>query len=79
MPREILHVAKKYMKEHVVVSVKKTELTTDNIEQIYFQVREHDKFEALSRIIDVEEEFYGIIFSKTKIDTDNVASHLNRR
>jgi len=79
MPREILHVAKKYMKEHVVVSVKKTELTTDNIEQIYFQVREWDKFEALSRIIDVEEEFYGIIFCKTKVDTDSVASHLNRR
>ncbi len=79
MPREILHVAKKYMRDHTVVSVKKTELTTNNIEQIYFQVREHDKFEALSRIIDVEEEFYGIIFCKTKIDTDNVASHLNRR
>jgi ATP-dependent RNA helicase DeaD len=79
MPAEIMHVAKKYMKDHIVVSVKKTELTTTNVEQIYFQVRESDKFEALSRIIDIEEDFYGIIFCKTKVDTDNVASHLNKR
>jgi len=79
MPREILHVAKKYMKEHTVISVKKNETTTENVEQIYFQVREADKFESLSRIIDIEEEFYGIIFCKTKVDTDRVASHLSKR
>jgi len=79
MPSEILQVAKRHMKEHVIVSVKKNELTTSNIEQIYFQVSASDKFEALSRIIDIEEDFYGIIFCKTKIDTDNVASHLNKR
>lgn len=79
MPSEILHVAKKYMKDHTIVSVKKSEVTTNNVEQIYFQVRDADKFEALSRIIDIEEGFYGIIFCKTKIDTDSVASHLNKR
>lgn len=79
MPSEILQVAKRHMKDHVIVSVKKNELTTANIEQIYFQVRESDKFEALSRIIDIEEDFYGIIFCKTKVDTDTVAGHLNKR
>ena len=67
------------MKEHVLVSVKKEQMTVVNTEQIYFQVNERDKFEALSRILDIEEEFYGIIFCKTKIDTDQVATHLMKR
>lgn len=79
MPAEIMQVAKKYMKDHVVVSVKKEQLTATNTEQIYFQVHERDKFEALSRIIDMEEDFYGIVFCKTKIDTDTVTTHLNKR
>lgn len=79
MPAEIMQVAKKYMKDHIVVSVKKEQLTATNTEQIYFQVHERDKFEALSRIIDMEEDFYGIVFCKTKIDTDTVTTHLNKR
>jgi len=79
MPQAILSIAKKYMRDYDLVSVKKNEVTTENVEQIYFQVREWDKFEALSRIIDIEDDFYGIVFCKTKIDTDRVADGLNRR
>lgn len=48
-------------------------------DQIYFEVHRNDKFEALSRIIDIEDNFYGIIFCRTKVDVDTVSSQLSKR
>ena len=76
MPAPILKIAKKYMKEHEFISVKKLELTTNLTDQIYFEVSASDKFEALCRIIDIEKEFYGLIFCRTKIDVDDIANNL---
>ena len=80
MPKEILAIAKKYMRKNMkIVEVKKEQLTTNLTDQIYFEVRESDKFEALARIIDVEKEFYGIIFCRTKLDVDEVTNKLMDR
>ena len=79
MPGPILSLAKKYMKDHEVISVKPEQVTTELTEQIYFEVRESDKFEALCRIIDIEEEFYGLIFCRTKIMVDLVTRKLQDR
>ena len=79
MPREILAIAKRYMREYDVVSVRNKEMTTDLTDQIYFEVNESDKFEALCRIIDMAEEFYGIVFCRTKIDVDRTAGRLMDR
>jgi len=78
MPKAILGIVKKYMQkyEHVVIE---EELVTDLTEQIYFEVQESDKFEALCRIIDIEDEFYGLIFCRTKIDTSQLAHNLGDR
>jgi ATP-dependent RNA helicase DeaD len=79
MPKAILNVAKKYMGDYQLVSVKTAQMTTTQTTQIYFEVRESDKFEALCRIIDIEPDFYGIVFCKTKLDCDFVANKLNER
>lgn len=79
MPKQILAVAKKYMGDYKVVSVAQTQMTVTQTSQIYLEVHERDKFEALSRIIDVEPNFFGIIFCKTKLDVEHVASHLSQR
>ncbi|SJZ34531.1 ATP-dependent RNA helicase DeaD [Cetobacterium ceti] len=79
MPKEIMEVAKTYMKDHEVLAVKKRELTTDLTDQIYFEVKERDKFEALCRIIDIEPDFYGIVFCRTKNDVNEVVGKLNDR
>ncbi|MBL0308836.1 MAG: DEAD/DEAH box helicase [Bacteroidetes bacterium] len=79
MPAQILRLAKNFMKDYDLVEVKKEQVTSDLTEQIYFEVRESERFEALSRIIDVEPDFYGIIFCRTKIETDQVAHKLNDR
>ncbi len=79
MPDEIMKVAKNHMKEYEVLAVKSRELTTDLTEQIYFEVNERDKFEALCRIIDLTKEFYGIVFCRTKTDVNEIVGRLNDR
>ncbi|MBI4845002.1 MAG: DEAD/DEAH box helicase [Candidatus Omnitrophica bacterium] len=79
MPQEIMDIAKKYMKEHEIFKVTKGQLTVSQTDQIYFEVSEANKFEALCRIIDIEEEFFGLVFCRTKIDVDTVAAHLMER
>jgi ATP-dependent RNA helicase DeaD len=79
MPKQILSVARKYMPDYQLVEVKNDQATTTQTDQIYFEVNARDKFEALTRIIDIEEDFYGIIFCKTKVDVDFVASRLSQR
>ncbi len=79
MPAAIMDIAKKYMKDHEVFRVAKAQLTVSATDQIYFEVRESDKFEALCRIIDIEEEFYGLVFCRTKKDADKIAHHMIER
>lgn len=76
MPDEILNVAKNYMGDYELVKIKAQQLTTEQTDQIYFQVAERDKFEALCRIIDIEDEFYGLIFCRTKHDADKISHRL---
>lgn len=79
MPASILQIAKKYMGKFKILKVENKELTTKLTEQIYFEVREGDKFEALCRVLDFEQDFYGIIFCRTKIEVDEVTKHLKTR
>ncbi|MBP9854862.1 MAG: DEAD/DEAH box helicase [Candidatus Omnitrophica bacterium] len=79
MPNEIKKIAEKYMKEYEFIKITQDQLTTSQTQQIYFEVSSSDKFEALCRIIDIEEEFYGLVFCRTKIDVDQVTSHLIER
>jgi ATP-dependent RNA helicase DeaD len=79
MPESILRLAKNYMKDYVVVKTKKKELTNNSTDQIYFEVRNSDREEALCRIIDITEGFYGLVFCRTKRDVDNIAETLTNR
>jgi ATP-dependent RNA helicase DeaD len=76
MPREIMDVAVKYMNKFEKITVGEKLATVDLTDQIYFEVHPADKFEALCRIIDIEDDFYGLIFCRTKVDVDKVTSHL---
>lgn len=79
MPKEILRVAKKYMGDYELIAVKNEQMTTAQTSQIYFEVNEQDKLNALCRIIDVEPDFYGIVFCKTKLDVDFLVRKLLER
>ncbi|WP_048058095.1 DEAD/DEAH box helicase [Methanothermococcus okinawensis] len=79
LPRKIMGLAKKHMRKYEVISVKKEQLTTDMVEQIYYDVRSSDKFEALCRTIDMNNDFYGLVFCKTRADVNDIANKLANR
>ncbi len=79
MPHHIESLAKKYMNEYEVISVASENIGKANIQQIYFEVPQSDKFEALFRIIDVEASFYGLVFCRTKLDADEISHKLANR
>lgn len=75
MPAAILKVAEKYMREYNLIKAARSEVACATIEQYYFKIDHKDRFIALCRIIDSEAPFYGVIFCRTKRDTE----HLSRR
>lgn len=79
MPEPILRITKRYMKDPVRVSIARQELTAPTIEQAYYEIRERDKIDALSRIVDHEAISRGIIFCRTKRGCDELASGLQAR
>lgn len=79
MPKAIQEIVHKYIGDHDKVTIKREEKTNKNITQVCYKVKEGDKFEALCRVIEVEFDFYGIIFCRTKADVDDVASRLMNR
>lgn len=79
MPKRISDLSKKYMRDVQMIKVEATQMTTELTDQIYFEVRESDKFDALTRIIDIEPEFYAIVFCRTKIGVDELVTKLLER
>ncbi len=79
MPDRIAKLAKKYLKDLTHHKIESKQLTTDLTDQIYFEVNESDRFDALTRIIDVEPEFYGLVFCRTKVSVDEVVTKLLAR
>ena len=79
MPRRIAELAKNYMRDVQELKVESTIMTSNLTDQIYFEVREADKFDALTRIIDIENDFYAIIFCRTKVFVDDLVGRLIER
>lgn len=78
MPTEIRRVSKRYMKDPVEVTVGKMNTTNKSIDHQYFVVNASQRYEALKRLIDFNPGMYGIIFTRTKVDAQNIAEKLTR-
>lgn len=79
MPNRVADLSRKYMRDVEHLKVENRQITTDLTDQIYFEVRESDKFDALTRIIDIEPEFYAIVFCRTKLQVDEIVVKLLER
>lgn len=79
MPREIERIAKNYMKNYKKIKVVHKELTVPETAQYYFEVKPHEKLDALCRILDMENVDLGIIFCRTKRGVDELAESLQSR
>ncbi len=78
MPSEIRRVSRKYMKEPVEVTVGKANSGNKNIDHQYFVTAAHQRYETLKRLIDFNPGIYGIIFTRTKKDAQDIAEKLTR-
>ena len=78
MPSEIKKVSKRYMKSPFEITVGKVNTGNKNIDHQYFVTQSHQRYEALKRLIDFNPGIYGLIFTRTKLDAQNIAEKLTR-
>lgn len=79
MPSAILKIASKFMGDYEIVEEAARPEEPVLTEQYYWTVRESEKINALVRLIDVSDDFYGLVFTQTKADADTVAKELDER
>ncbi|MBN2843078.1 MAG: DEAD/DEAH box helicase [Sedimentisphaerales bacterium] len=79
MPREIITIAKKYMRDPQEIIIKAKTSTADNIRQRYWNVSGLHKLDALTRILEAEEIDGMIIFVRTKTETIALEEKLQAR
>ena len=79
MPPAIKRVADKYLGDAEQVSIEAKTKTVERIEQSYLMVKGHQKMDALTRILDVEQFDGMIIFVRTKSSTLEIAEKLEAR
>jgi ATP-dependent RNA helicase DeaD len=78
MPKEVAEIAKNYMSDPLEVSIGHKNQTNENIEHIYFMVKEKDRYAATKRLIDFNPSIYGLIFCRTRRETAMVAEMLEK-
>ncbi len=76
MPQEVRTIASKYMHNPFELTIGKKNEGVANIEHYYYVIHERDRYQALKRILDSIPEIFGIIFCRTKIDTQKIAESL---
>ncbi|MBU1248481.1 MAG: DEAD/DEAH box helicase, partial [Proteobacteria bacterium] len=76
MAKDVLSIARQFMGKYELVAVKAEKNENPLTKQVFYEVNDSDRLEALCRIIDAAPEFYGLVFCRTKIDTDQVAERM---
>ncbi|MGZ3862906.1 MAG: DEAD/DEAH box helicase [Bacteroidia bacterium] len=76
MPKEVARIASSYMTSPAEISIGKKNEGAANIEHIYYHVHGRDRYPALKRVVDYNPDIYGIIFCRTRIETQEVADQL---
>ncbi|MBU9672283.1 DEAD/DEAH box helicase [Planococcus sp. CP5-4] len=79
MPDPIRRIAEKFMKTPEIVKIKSKEMTVENIEQFFVKSVEREKFDILSRLLNVQQPELAIVFGRTKRRVDELAHALNLR
>lgn len=79
MPAPIQKIAETFMKDPQIVRVKTKEVTVSSIEQFYVEVQERNKFDVLTRLLDIQSPELAIVFGRTKRRVDELSEALNLR
>ncbi|HEY6906254.1 MAG TPA: DEAD/DEAH box helicase, partial [Ignavibacteriaceae bacterium] len=76
MSDEIKKIANRYMNDPVEIEIGRRNAGSDDVTHICYMVHARDRYLALKRIVDFNPEIYGIVFCRTRRETQEVADHL---
>ena len=76
MPDDIRRIAEDYMMQPMEISVGKKNSGAENVDHVYYLVSAKNRYLALKRIVDINPNIYGIVFCRTRKETQEVADKL---
>lgn len=76
MPPEVRAIARNYMADPFELTIGKKNAGAENIEHVYYLVHARDRYLALKRIVDFNPDIFGIVFCRTKIESQEIADKL---
>ncbi len=76
MPNSIAVISQKYMRNPIEITIGRKNSSAKDIQHAYYVVHAKDKYSLLKRIIDLNPDLYGIIFCRTKKETQEIADKL---
>jgi ATP-dependent RNA helicase DeaD len=79
MPAPIRKIAETFMQNPEMVKIKSKEMTVENIDQYFVKAQEREKFDVLSRLLNVHQPELAIVFGRTKRRVDELAHALSIR
>jgi ATP-dependent RNA helicase DeaD len=79
MPRAIQDLIGRYSRDPAWIRIESLAQNAPQVDQVYFEVDRRSKIEVLTRLIDIHDFRYGIIFCSTKIMVDELDEHLHAR
>ncbi|WP_336824409.1 DEAD/DEAH box helicase [Sporosarcina sp. USHLN248] len=79
MPAPIRKIAETFMKTPEIVKIKSKEMTVENIDQYFVKSQEREKFDILSRLLNVHQPELAIVFGRTKRRVDELSHALSIR
>ncbi|MDK2962674.1 MAG: ATP-dependent helicase DeaD [Verrucomicrobiota bacterium] len=78
MPRQVSSISRKYMNNPEEITVGTRNAGAENVSHDYLVVHAKDRYRALKRLADFYPEMYGIVFCRTRQETQEIADHLSR-
>ena len=76
MSTEIAGIARRYMENPKEITIGTKNASAENVTHGYYLVQAKDKYKVLKRIADSEPDIYGIVFCRTRKETQEIASKL---
>ncbi len=77
MPREVALIASNYMKTPHEITIGSRNATTDLVRHEVMIIHAKDRYQILRRLVDINVNIYGIIFCRTRMETQLVADRLS--
>lgn len=78
MPREVRAIASRYLDDPFEVTIGERNQSASNIAHIYYLVQDSLRFSALKRLLDSDPDMYGLVFCRTRADTQAIAEALKK-